>query len=74
MTSLTDSSFSYQQSTLSAGEAKYIEELLYNGFYAFEAITVRDLDAVVCGICGIAGEVLFGDRNEKNYCSNKQVR
>ena len=33
----------------------------------------RDLDSVICGICGIAGEIYLGDGNEKNCCSNKHV-
>lgn len=43
-------------------------ELLYNGFYCFEAITERSLDDVICGVCGVAGEVYCGDGNEKNCC------
>ena len=48
--------------------------LLYNGYYCFEAMTERDLDEVICGICGVIGEVYLGDGNEKNCCSNKNVR
>lgn len=33
----------------------------------------RSLDDVVCGICGIAGEVYCGDGNEKNCCSIEGV-
>lgn len=47
--------------------------LLYNGYYCFEAITERDIDEVICGVCGIIGEVYLGDGNEKNCCSNKNV-
>ena len=43
-------------------------ELLYNGFYCFEAITERLLDDIICGVCGVAGEVYCGDGNEKNCC------
>jgi len=49
---------------LSEGELRWIKELLYNGFYAFEALTPRDLDSVICGICGIAGEIYLGDGKE----------
>ena len=44
---------------------EYITELLYSGFFCFEAITNRDLDATICGICGTCPEVLLGDGNEK---------
>uniref|UniRef100_A0A7M5U5J6 Uncharacterized protein n=2 Tax=Clytia hemisphaerica TaxID=252671 RepID=A0A7M5U5J6_9CNID len=41
------------------------------GFFGFEAMTVRDLQDAICGHCGIAGKVYFGDGNEKNCCSIK---
>ena len=40
----------------------YIEDLLYNGF---EMITERNLDDVVCGVCGIFPEICLGDGNKK---------
>jgi hypothetical protein len=40
---------------------------------AFEAMTVRKLESVVCGICEICPEICLGDGNEKNCCSNSQV-
>ena len=46
---------------------------VYNGYYCFEAITERDLDSVICGVCGVIGEVYLGDGNEKNCCSNGNV-
>ena len=46
---------------------------LYNGYYCFEAMTNRDLDSVICGICGVIGEVYLGDGNEKNCCSIREV-
>lgn len=63
----------HSQSQLSEGELRLIKDLLYNGFYAYEALTPRDLNSVICGICGIAGEIYLGDGNEKNCCSNKHV-
>lgn len=52
---------------------EYIRKLLYNGFYAFEAMTVRDLDETICGFCGIVGELYCGDGNAKNCCSIHEV-
>jgi hypothetical protein len=52
----------------------YIEDLLYNGFYSFEMITERNLDDVVCGVCGVFPEICLGDGNEKNCCTNRQVK
>ena len=51
----------------------YYNKLLYNGFWAFEMLTERDLSNTVCGICGVIGEVYLGDGNEKNCCSNSKV-
>ena len=49
-------------------------DLLYNGFYCYEMLVVRDLDSVICGLCGVCPEVCLGDGNEKNSCKNEQVR
>lgn len=65
--------FDTQENIPTDSETEYLESLLYNGFYAFEAITVRDRDDVICGICGLCPEVLLGDGNEKNCCRNGQV-
>ena len=46
-------------------------DVLYNGFYCFEAISERNLDDAIGGICGVLGEVYLGDGNEKNCCSRK---
>ena len=50
-------------------QIKYLNSLLYNGFYAFEMLSERILDDVICGICGTFGQVYYGDGNEKNCCS-----
>ena len=46
---------------------------MYNGFYAFESMTERDAEAGICGLCGITGEMYFGDGNAKNCCSLHEV-
>lgn len=43
----------------------YLADVLYNAFYCFEALTLRNLDDVVCGLCGTVGMVYFGDGNAK---------
>lgn len=68
---LTDQMLQDQPSN---AELEYLKDLLYNGFYCFEAIAERPLDSVICGICGIIGEVYLGDGNEKNCCSIAKVR
>ena len=52
---------------------EYISDLLYNGFYCFELLTIRSLDSQICGICGVLGEVYLGDGNQKNCCSRSEV-
>jgi len=46
---------------ISAATVEYVTDLLYNGFYCFEALTERNLDDTICGICGVVGEVYLGD-------------
>ena len=58
---------------LTKGKLEYLVTLAYQGFYCFEAITTRNLDDFICGICGIIGEVNLGDGNEKNCCVNNRV-
>ena len=63
----------FAQEPPSDNEFKNLAKLLYNGFYCFEALTERNLDDVICRICGVAGEVYLGDGNEKNCCSISEV-
>ena len=54
-------------------DTSYIGQLMYNGYYGFEAMTERNLDDSICGLCGTAGQVYFGDGNEKSCCSLSEV-
>lgn len=47
-------------------QVRYLIEKLYNGFFAFEALTDRDWDSGVCGICGVCPLFESGDGNCKN--------
>ena len=47
----------------------YLGDVMFNAFYCFELSTRRDMDDVVCGLCGTIGIVYFGDGNAKNCCS-----
>ena len=59
-----------------AEELRYLEQRLYDGYFAFEAITCRDWNSGICGICGIAPIFESGDGNCKNCTPLKkgQVR
>ena len=63
----------FDQEPPSDNELKNLAILLYNGFCCSEALTERNLDDVIGGICGVAGEVYLGDGNEKNCCSTSEV-
>ena len=39
----------------------YIEDLLHKGFYCFVMVTDRNLDDVICGVCGVCPEICLGD-------------
>jgi len=51
---------------LSGNEFRYLKEKLYDGYFAFEALTDRDWDSAICGICGICPIFESGDGNVKN--------
>ena len=38
-------------------------------YYCFEALTVRNIDDVVCALFGVVGKVYLGDGNAKNCCN-----
>lgn len=51
---------------LDGEELRYLEQKLYDGYYAFEAMTERDWNETICGICGVAPVFESGDGNCKN--------
>ena len=58
-------SLSGESVPFSAEEQWYIEKI-YDGYFAFEALTNRNWNQAVCGICGIAPVFESGDGNAKN--------
>ncbi|KAL9960054.1 hypothetical protein ACROYT_G033453 [Oculina patagonica] len=54
-------------------ELIYLRDLLYNGFYCFEIMAERNLDDVICGICGTIGVLYLGDGNQKNCCTSQKI-
>ena len=55
-----------EQLRLSFHEQEYMERMLYDGYFAFEALSEHDWDKGVCGICRIAPVFGSGDDNAKN--------
>ncbi len=42
------------------------KEKLYDGYFGFEALTERNWDSAICGICGVCPIFESGDGNVKN--------
>ncbi|CAL9706756.1 unnamed protein product [Knipowitschia caucasica] len=50
--------------TLTPGELGHIQELLQCGYWAFECLTVRDYNDMICGICGLAPKIEVAQRHK----------
>ncbi|XP_058575907.1 HMG domain-containing protein 3 isoform X3 [Neofelis nebulosa] len=61
------------EKTLTLEELSQLQELLCNGYWAFECLTVRDYNDMICGICGVAPKVEMAQRNEENVLALKSV-
>lgn len=51
---------------LDDNEKRYLEQKLYDCYFAFECLTERKWDNAICGICGICPVFQSGDGNCKN--------
>ncbi|XP_069892489.1 HMG domain-containing protein 3 isoform X4 [Dipodomys merriami] len=61
------------EKTLPSEELSQLQELLCNGYWAFECLTVRDYNDMICGICGVAPKIEMAQRNEENVLALKSV-
>ncbi|XP_073211442.1 HMG domain-containing protein 3 isoform X3 [Lepidochelys kempii] len=61
------------EKTLSPEELSQLQELLCNGYWAFECLTVRDYNDMICGVCGIAPKIEIAQRNAENVLALKNV-
>ena len=41
-------------------KTEYLEKTLYHAYYAFESLYHRKPEELVCGICGVSPDILFG--------------
>lgn len=71
--SLIVSSFFASVHTLSPEELSQIQELLLSGYWAFECLTVRDYNDMICGICGVAPKLEIAQRYTNNVLELKNV-
>ncbi|XP_055014850.1 HMG domain-containing protein 3 isoform X2 [Boleophthalmus pectinirostris] len=58
--------------TLTPEESGQVQELLQSGYWAFECLTVRDYNDMICGICGMAPKIEIAQR-QNNLLSLKNV-
>ncbi|XP_010142931.1 PREDICTED: HMG domain-containing protein 3 [Buceros rhinoceros silvestris] len=61
------------EKSLSPEEQVQLRELLCNGYWAFECLTVRDYNDMICGICGISPKVEIAQRNLENVLALKNI-
>ncbi|XP_015205495.2 HMG domain-containing protein 3 isoform X3 [Lepisosteus oculatus] len=59
--------------TLNPSELSHILELLCSGYWAFECLTVRDYNDMICGVCGIAPKMEIAQRNTDNVLHLKNM-
>uniref|UniRef100_A0A1A8PAV2 HMG box domain containing 3 n=1 Tax=Nothobranchius pienaari TaxID=704102 RepID=A0A1A8PAV2_9TELE len=59
--------------TLSPEESSQVRELLLTGYWAFESVTVRDYNDMICGFCGIAPKLEIAQRCTSNVLELKNV-
>lgn len=71
--SLIVASFFASVHTLSPEELSQIQELLLSGYWAFECLTVRDYNDMICGICGVAPKLEIAQRYANNVLELKNV-
>nr|XP_040029430.1 HMG domain-containing protein 3 [Gasterosteus aculeatus aculeatus] len=59
--------------SLSPEETAQIQELLLSGYWAFECLTVRDYNDMICGVCGVAPKLEIAQRYTTNVLELKNV-
>ncbi|XP_062909237.1 HMG domain-containing protein 3 isoform X2 [Mobula hypostoma] len=70
---ILDSVQKITEKTLSEEQLNQLQELLWNGYWAFESLTIRDYNDMICGICGIAPKLEVAQRNSTNVLSLENV-
>uniref|UniRef100_A0A3B5KVL0 HMG box domain containing 3 n=1 Tax=Xiphophorus couchianus TaxID=32473 RepID=A0A3B5KVL0_9TELE len=61
------------QSVLTPEESSQVQELFLSGYWAFECLTVRDYNDMICGICGVAPKVEIAQRHRNDVLELKNV-
>ncbi|KAG1931308.1 HMG domain-containing protein [Pimephales promelas] len=58
---------------LSSEQESHVQDLFCSGYWAFECLTVRDYNDMICGVCGIAPKLEIAQRNTNNTLLLKNV-
>ncbi|KAK7137582.1 hypothetical protein R3I94_013285 [Phoxinus phoxinus] len=58
---------------LSSEQVSHVQDLFCSGYWAFECLTVRDYNDMICGVCGIAPKLEIAQRNTNNTLLLKNV-
>uniref|UniRef100_A0A3B3UPU2 HMG-box containing 3 n=1 Tax=Poecilia latipinna TaxID=48699 RepID=A0A3B3UPU2_9TELE len=59
--------------SLTAEESSHVQELFLSGYWAFECLTMRDYNDMICGICGVAPKVEIAQRHRNDVLELKNV-
>ncbi|KAM4586510.1 HMG domain-containing protein 3 [Fundulus diaphanus] len=59
--------------SLTPEESSQVQELFLGGYWAFECLTVRDYNDMICGICGVAPKVEIAQRRRNDALELKNV-
>ncbi|XP_005988335.1 HMG domain-containing protein 3 [Latimeria chalumnae] len=70
---MLDSVLKQTEKSLNSTETGQLQELLCTGYWAFECLTIRDYNDMICGICGVAPKVEIAQRNTENTLALKNV-
>ncbi|XP_024139169.1 HMG domain-containing protein 3 isoform X2 [Oryzias melastigma] len=54
-------------------DSSQIQDLLLNGYWAFESLTIRDYNDMICGVCGVAPKIEIAQRDTNNVLELKSV-
>ncbi|GCB66469.1 hypothetical protein scyTo_0007885 [Scyliorhinus torazame] len=63
----------FTEKVLSDDQLNQLQELLWNGYWAFESLTIRDYNDMICGICGVVPKLEVAQRSPENILALKNV-
>uniref|UniRef100_A0A8C2JTI5 HMG box domain containing 3 n=1 Tax=Cyprinus carpio TaxID=7962 RepID=A0A8C2JTI5_CYPCA len=71
--SIIKHSLTLTDGALSSDQVSCVQDLFCSGYWAFECLTVRDYNDMICGVCGIAPKLEIAQRNSSNVLLLKNV-